>query len=97
MNKMDIIDTLTEQGIDIYDAIIATSCHSAWEGVRDTKTFVKLGIDFDKFCEICNNLWLEAGDDHGLTSLADQVAGFILDNKKIPTEWEELMLYSVDY
>lgn len=91
MSYSDIIDLLNKNKIETYDATIATSCDSAWGHIAKSKVVKNLLLDFNAFCEICESIWLDCDEDTGLTTIADQVADFIVEHKRVPEEYVDLL------
>lgn len=81
MTKTEILETLKKQGINNYEAMVATSCESAYD--RFTKK-QQQKISYDDFCDLCNDLWLDNEGSQGLTTIADCVVDHYKEYKTLP-------------
>lgn len=76
MTYTKILNLLKTNKVDIYDACIATSCDSAYD---DLPKKVTKRLDYDKFCEICDDIWRDCEEPIGITAIAEAVAYLFRD------------------
>ena len=91
MKYEEILKLLTDNGVDSYDAMVATSCDEAWKELDE----VALEITYDDFCSCCESCWQDCWDDTGLTAIADKVASYTIIHKRLPDNYAEI--YDDDY
>lgn len=87
MTPLGIIKLLEKNNVDMYDAVVATSCFSAWECLDEE---VQKKTSFTEFCKECSALWLDWQDDSGLTKIADMVGSYLTDYGTYPEDESDL-------
>lgn len=78
MTHTEILKLLKTNKIDTYDAMIATSCDAAYENLSKK---VQKKLDYDRFCEICDDLWCDCEDPLSVSAIADAVVDLFEDCK----------------
>lgn len=87
MTYSEILSLLKKNKVDTYDAMVATSCDSAWGTIKHSKIKQAIpSLTYDMFCNTCENLWLDCEEDTGLTAIADLVANYLIIHKRFPEE-----------
>lgn len=89
----EILNKLKEmfkgKGISNDTIMVAVSCDTAYK-TYNLKKIKGFEVSFDVFCICCNDVWLDCEDGTGLTTIADMVAEYIINNKKTPHRYSEV-------
>jgi hypothetical protein len=79
MTYSEILRKLEEMGErGTNTAMVATSCDSAYESYEEELR--EYNINYDEFCSICEDIWMDCEDNTGITVIADCVAEYICDH-----------------
>lgn len=93
MGYQEILDFLSKNNIDDYKTMVATTCDSAWNGCKNK---VSKWLDFDRFCASCDEMWCDCEDETGLSRIADYVADYAVEHRKLPSSYDG-MVYGLEY
>lgn len=94
MGYQEILDFLSKNNINTSDAMVASTCDSAWLEIKDSGECEWL--DFDRFCSACYDVWMDSEDDTGLSRIADMVAEYAINRSELPSSYDDL-LFAEEY
>lgn len=76
MTYTEILKLLKTNKVDTYDAMIATSCDAAYENLSKK---IQKKLDYNRFCNICDDIWRDCEDPFSISAIADAVVDLFED------------------
>lgn len=90
MTYENILKLLKEHKVSTNSAYIATSCDAAWDENEEEIREKHPDMTYDDFCNIADEMWGDCDDNTSLTTIADWVALWLIDNDEAPESFYEL-------
>lgn len=90
MTYENIIKLLKKNKVSTHSAFVATSCDSAWDDNEEEIKEKHPDMTFDDFCNIATDMWGDCPDSTGLSTIADWVAAWLIDNEDEPESYCDL-------
>lgn len=90
MTYENIIKLLKKHKVSTTSVFVATSCNAAWDENKEEIKERHPDMTFDDFCNIADDMWGDCEDGTGLSTIADWVAAWLIDNDEEPDNFCDL-------